>query len=127
MAHSDDRKLFTATIGAGASVSAAVALGGYKPVGMVLPATASGDFDANTARIQFDVSTDGTTYNKLRGNDGTLVELTVAANNTLGATYFDPDKFAAWRFLKVCTLQDDSATAQTQTAATSFTIVGAAS
>lgn len=126
MAYSDNRKPFTATIGAGGSVSAAVALGGYKAAGIVLPATGAGDFDANTARIQFQVSTDGTTYKTLRDNDGTLVQLTVAANNTLGATHLSPDKFAPWLFIKVCTFQADGATAQTQTAATSFTIVGVA-
>ena len=125
MAYSDDRGTATATIAAAGSLSAAVPLGGRTLVGMVIPATGSGDFDANTVYLQFQVSMDNTTYNLLRDNDGTLVAVTVAANNTNGATHLDPSKFAAWRFVKVGTYQTDGSTAQTQTAETTFTLVTA--
>lgn len=125
MSYSDDRATHTATIAASGSLSAAVALGGRSVVGIVIPATGSGDFDANTVYLHFIVSVDGTTYNTLRDNDGTVVAVTVAANNTNGATHLDPAKFAPWRFVKVATYQTDGTTVQTQTAATSFTLITA--
>ena len=125
MASYDDRKNFTLTVAAAGSVSGAVAIGGLTAVGLVLPATGSGDFDADTARLQFQVSADGTTFSALRDNDGTLVELTIAENNTLGATHLDPSVFAAWRWIKVALFEDDSTTAQTQTAQTTFTLIAA--
>lgn len=122
---SDDRATHTATIAASASVSGAVALGGSALVGVVLPATGSGDFAANTDQIRFQVSMDGTTYNTLADNDGTVVSLTVAANNTLGATYIDAIKTAAWRFVKVATHRSDTGAAVNQSASTVFTLVTA--
>ena len=121
MAYSDDRKTHTATIAAAGSLSAAVKLGGGSLVGMVIGAT----FDANTVYLQFLVSMDGTTYNLLKDNDRTLVQVTVAATNTNLNTWLDANKFSAWRYVKVATYQTDGATAQTQTAETSFTLVTA--
>ena len=125
MAYSDDRQTHTATIAAAGSLSGAVKLGGSSLVGMVIPATGTGDFDANTVYLQFSVSMDGDTYNLLRDNDGTLVAVTVAANNTNGATHLDPTKFAPWRYVKVATYQTDGSTVQTQTAETTFTLITA--
>ena len=125
MAYSDARKTFTATIAAGGSLSAAVPIGGLSLVGMVIPATGTGDFDATTVYLQFSVSVDGTTYNLLRDNNGALVAVTVAENNTNGATHLDPDKFAPWRFVKVATYKTDGTTVQTQTAETTFTLIAA--
>ena len=121
MAYSDDRKTRTATIAAGGSLSAAVKMGGSSLVGMVIGAT----FDANTVYLQFLVSMDGTTFNLLKDNDGTLVQVTVAATNTNLNTHLDPVKFAAWRYVKVATYATDGSTVQTQTAETSFTLVTA--
>ena len=124
MAYSDDRNTHTATIAAGGSLSAALKLGGSSIVGMVI-GTGAGAFDANTVYLQFLVSVDGTTYNLLRDNDGTLVAVTVAAANTNGATHLDPAKFAPWRYIKVATYATDGSTVQTQTAETSFTLISA--
>ena len=124
MAYSDDRQTHTATIAAAGSLSGAVKLGGSSLVGMVI-GTGAGSFDANTVYLQFSVSMDGTTYNLLRDNDGTLVAVTVAASNTNGATHLDPTKFAPWRYVKVATYQTDGTTAQTQTAETYITLITA--
>ena len=78
MAYSDDTKTFTATIGAGEAVSAAVPLGGLRLVGMTIGAT----FDATTTNLQFLVSRDDLTYNVLKNNDNNPVVVTVAAINT---------------------------------------------
>jgi len=124
MAFSDDRETFTATISASGSLSAAVPLGGKALVGIMMAATGSGDFDANTVSLQFNVSMDGTTYELLKDNDGSLVKVVVAENNTLGATHLAPDKFAAWRFVKISTHKADEAV-QAQTAKTEFTLITA--
>jgi hypothetical protein len=125
MAYSDDKGTATATITAAGSLSAAVPLGGKALVGMMIPATASGDFDATTVYLQFEVSMDGTTYELLRDNDGALVAVTVAENNINGATHLDPAKFAPWRFVKIETYKTDGTTVQTQTAETTFTLITA--
>ena len=125
MAFSDDRETSTATIAAAASLSAAVPLGGRALVGMMMGATGSGDFDATTTNVQFQVSMDGTTYELLRDNDGTLVEVIVAANNTNGATHLDPAKFAPWRFVKIDLYATDGTTSVTQTAETYITLITA--
>ena len=121
MAYSDDRNTHTATIAAAGSLSSAVKMGGSSLVGMVIGAT----FDANTVYLQFLVSMDGTTYNLLKDNDGTLVAVTVAATNTNLNTWLDPAKFAPWRYIKVATYATDGSTVQTQTAETSFTLISA--
>lgn len=124
MAFSDDRETTTATITAAGSLSAAVPLGGKALIGIMMAATASGDFDANTVSLQFNVSMDGTTYEILRDNDGSLIKVVVAQNNTLGATHLSPDKFAPWRFVKISTHKADEAV-QAQTAKTTFTLITA--
>lgn len=123
MARSDDRQVVTATIAAAGSLSAAVPLGGKSLLGIMPGATGSGDFDANTTNILFHVSMDGTTYTDLRDEDGSVVYVTVAENNTYGAMYLDPTQTAAWRFVKVETVQSDKATAQTQTAETDIDLI----
>ena len=122
MAFSDDRETHTATISAAGSLSAAVPLGGKALVGMMMAATASGDFDANTVSLQFNVSMDGTTYELLKDNDGSLVKVEVLEDNVVGATHLSPDKFAPWRFVKISTHKADEAV-QAQTAETTFTLI----
>ena len=123
MAKSNDREIVTATIAAAGSLSAAVPLGGKAVIGVMPPATGSGDFDADTVYLLFPVSADGTTYSLLRGKDGGVVYVTVAANNTYGAMPLDPSDFAAWSFVKVATYQTDKSTVQTQTAETAIPLI----
>ena len=119
MAYSNDREVLTATILAAGSLSGAVDLGGRSIVGL----TAGGTFDANTVYLQFKVSADGSTYELLKDNDGTLVQVTVAATNTNKATHLDPAKFAPWLSVKVGTYQTDGSTVQAQTAETDVGLV----
>jgi hypothetical protein len=125
MAFSDDRETHTATIDAAGSLSAAVPLGGKALVGIMMAATASGDFDATTTNVQFQVSMDGTTYELLRINAGTPVAVIVAENNTNGASYLSPDQFTPWRYVKVGTYATDAETPVAQTAETTFTLITA--
>jgi hypothetical protein len=123
MAKSDGRNVYTATIAAAGSLSAAVPIGGDTLLG-VMPGLGSGAFDANTATLLFHVSMDNVTYTPLRDKDGSVVYVTVAQNNTYGAMPLDPTEFAAWRFVKVGTYQSDKSTVQTQTAETDITLIG---
>jgi hypothetical protein len=123
MAQSDPRTYHTATIAAAGSASAAVALGGGHLVGIIIPSTGSGDFSANTTRLYFQGSVDGTTYKIIRENDGTAVAVTVAAANTNGMTHLDPDKFRAWPFVKVATHRDDTGAAVAQAGGAVFTLI----
>lgn len=117
------RKVVTATIAAGGSLSAAVPLGNSAVVGIMPPATGTGDFDALTVYLLFQVSLDGTTYSLLRDATGAVVTCTVAANNVNGAMYLDHTLFMAWPFIKVATYQTDKTTVQTQTAETDIVLV----
>jgi len=80
----NDRDSKTVTIASGDSASGEVALGGLSGLGLKLP-TGTSSFDATTDRIYFLVSLDGSTWELLRDADGTLVSVTVSANNTNGA------------------------------------------
>ena len=123
MAVSNDRQVVTATIAAAGSLSAAVPLGGKAVLGVMPPATGSGDFDASTVYLLFSVSADGTTYSLLRDKDGDVIYVTVAEDNSYGAMPLDPAEFAAWTFVKVATYQTDKSTAQTQTAETDIPLI----
>jgi hypothetical protein len=123
MAKSDGRNVYTATIAAAGSLSAAVPIGSDTLLG-VMPGLGSGAFDANTATLLFHVSMDNVTYTPLRDKDGSVVYVTVAQNNTYGAMPLDPTEFAAWRFVKVGTYKADKSTVQTQTAETDITLIG---
>ena len=123
MAFSNDREVVTATIAAAGSLSAAVKLGGKAVLGVMPAASGSGDFDANTVYLLFSVSADGVTYSLLRDKDGSVIYVTVAANNTYGAMPLDPGEFAPWTFVKVATYQTDKSTVQTQTAETDIPLI----
>ena len=123
MAYSNDREVATATIAAAGSLSAAVPLGGKVVVGIMPAVTGSGDFDATTVYLLFSVSADGTNYSLLRDKDGSVIYVTVAANNTYGAMPLDPTEFAAWTFVKVGTYKADKSTVQTQTAETAIPLI----
>ena len=125
MAFSDDRGTITAVISAAGSLSPSYPLGGKALVGIMLPATGSGDFDATTTNIQFQVSMNDSTFELLKDADASVVAVIVAANNTNGAASLPPDKFAAWRFVKVGTYKTDGTTVQAQTAETTFTLITA--
>jgi len=117
------RETATATIAAGGSLSAAVPLGGKAVIGIMPPATGSGDFDATTAYLLFHVSVDGTTYKILKDKDGNPIYVVVAANNVNGAMPLDANDFAAWPMVKVGTYKSDKSTVQTQTAETDIVLV----
>ena len=119
MAKSDDRQVVNAVIAAAGSLSAAVKLGGKAVLG-VMPETGTGVFDATTVYLLFSVSMDGTTFSMLKDRDEAVEYVTVAANNTNGATYIDPTKTAAWRYIKVATYATDKTTAVAQTAETTI-------
>ena len=123
MAYSNDREIVTATIAAGDSLSAAVRLGGKAVLGIMPPATGSGDFDALTVYLLFSVSADGSTYSLLRDRDGSVIYVTIAEDNTYGAMPLDPSEFAAWTFVKPATYRTDKATVQTQTAETDIPLI----
>jgi hypothetical protein len=120
MAASNDREVVSAVIAAAGSLSAAVPLGGKSVLGVMPPATGSGDFNATTVYLLFSVSMDGVTYSLLKDVDEAVVYVTVAANNTNGATYIDPTKTAAWTFIKVACYATDKTTAVAQTAETTI-------
>ena len=109
-----ERKTFTCLVDVSVDddLSAAVALGEYQPLCLASPAT----LEANTERLLFHVSLDGTTYNILKDKDGTIYAVTVAATNTNKATNLDPAVFAGWRYVKIGTYQSDESTAVSQTA-----------
>jgi hypothetical protein len=123
MAYSNDREIVTATILAAGSLSGAVKLGGKAVLGIMPPATGSGDFDATTVYLLFSVSADGTTYSLLRDKDGSVIYVTVAAANSYGAMPLDPSEFAPWTFVKVATYKTDKTTVQTQTAETDIPLI----
>ena len=123
MAYSNDRQVVTATIAAAGSLSAAVPLGGKAVLGIMPAVTGSGDFDATTVYLLFSVSADGTNYSLLRDKDGSVIYVTVAANNTYGAMPLDPTEFAAWTFVKVATYATDKTTAVAQTAETAIPLI----
>jgi hypothetical protein len=120
MALPDDRIYTAVTIAQTASASSAVTLGGLSLIGLVLPAV----FEATTAKIGFQVSADGSTYNDLKDADGTLVQISVAATNTVKAVHLDAPDFAPWPFVKLVAYASDGTTAVAQaTAARAFTAV----
>ena len=121
MAFSDDRGTITAIVPKDGSLSPSYPLGGKAVVGIMLGAT----FDATTTNVQFQVSMDDSTFELLKDNDGGVVFVTVAATNTNKATPLAPDKFAAWRFIKVGTYLTNGTTAKTQAAARSVTLITA--
>ena len=119
MAQNDTRETATATIAAAGSLSGAVALGGQTLVGITaIPAT----FDATTTNLQFQVSIDGTNYYLLNDMDGDPVAVIVAATNTNKCAWFG-DQFKGFNSVKVGTYKTDGATAQTQTAEKTFTLI----
>jgi len=117
------RRTATAVIAASGSDSAAVAMGEDQVIGVMPPATGTGDFDASTVNLLYKVSVDGTNYQLLRDPAGAVVYTTVAQNNTYGAMYIEGKTFKPWSFVKVCTYQTDKATPQTQTAETSIVLI----
>ncbi len=121
MAYSDDRETYTALVDVSVDddLSLAVPLGGLTVLGIMPPSA----FAATTARLLFHVSMDGSTYQILRDNDGTVVAVVVAATNTNLATYLDPAKFAPWRFLKIGTYKSDESTAVSQASDKSITLI----
>lgn len=123
MARSNDRKTFTATIAASDSLSAAVPIGGLSLLGVMPPATGSGDFDANTVYLLFHVSVDDTNYTLLKDKDGAVLYATVAADNTNGAMPLEAKDYAAWSSVKVGTYQTDKSTVQAQTAETDIVLI----
>lgn len=123
MAYSDPRSYHTATIAAAGSASAAVALGGKSVVGIVIPSTGTGDFSANTDRLYFYGSVDGTTFKTIYTNAAAVYEVTVAVNNTTGMVYLDPDAFRAWPFIKVATHRNDTGAAVAQASGATFTLI----
>ena len=127
MAQSDGRTTHTLTFASSATSSAAT-LGSESVLGLMLPATGSGDFAATTVYLLFEVSMDGTTYELLEDVDSAVKYVTVAEDNTCGAVPLDPTDFAAWRFVRLKAYATDKTTAVVQAAVTvtliSGTVVG---
>ena len=113
--------LIEASIAGSASATSAIALGDRLPASLMLP-TGSASFTASTATIVFQVSNDGTNYDLLRDNSGAIVSLTVAANNTLGRTHLDPDKFRGWTHMTIEARNASAAAVVSQGAARAFKI-----
>ena len=86
----------TATIAAGASLSDAVYLGGYRMAGLLLPA------DINSATsITFQVcATETGTFQNLYDDSGNEVTLTVAASRAVGIDA-KAGMLAMWRYVKI--------------------------
>jgi len=100
MSQFGDLDFFTATIGAGASLSAAVNLGQKTVVGIAMPAAWT------AADITFQASGDGgVTFGELEASDGTSVNAVTpftvhspAASQVIG---FDPTRFRGVNCIKV--------------------------
>lgn len=82
----------TVEILSGASLSAAVNLGGRIPAGVYMPATWT------AAGLTFEVSPDGSTYYPLEDIDGNEYTATVVASVYVA---FDTTKFFGARYMKV--------------------------
>ena len=115
MAKSIDLQVITLTVPASGYLSAAVATGGKHVVGVVAP-TGTGVFTATTASVLFHVSSDDTTYNILRDQDGAAEYAIVAANNTYGTMWLEPAKHVCYTSVKVGLYAADKSTAVTQAA-----------
>ena len=122
MAKSDPREYNDVEIAASGSLSGAAKLGGAGLIGIIIP-TGTGAFATNTDRLYFYGSVDDTTYVLIRDNDGSAVAVTIAVNNTNGATHLDPDKFRAWSSVKVGTHRNDTGAAVAQSAKKTFTLI----
>jgi hypothetical protein len=70
--------------------------------------------NANSARLVFQGSTDGTTYAYIGGDDAARYTVTVGTTNT-DWLEVDPTDMKAFRYVKVQVMQADGTTAVTQT------------
>lgn len=116
---SDGRYSFDATIAIGDSESAAIPLGPHAPLAMVLPAA----FEANTVKILFKWSDDGSTFQLLRDKAGTLYSVTVAATNTNTGPYIEADIFKHMRFVQIGAYNSSDALVAQSSLARAITIV----
>ena len=116
-----NRDAVSAAIAASASATNVIAMGDRSPVSLMLP-TGSASFTASTVVLAFPVSNDGTNYDLLRDNSGAIVTLTIAANNTLGATHLDSEKFRGWSSMKLEARNASAAAAVVQGAERTFSL-----
>lgn len=109
-----DLMVFTATIASGGSLSAAIALKGYTPVALVMPA------GWDTGNITFQVTHDGESYADLYndlGSEVTVLSPAASRNIVLPAA----DWFSGWLGIKL--RSGTSGTPVTQTAERQIGIV----
>ncbi|MBE7512565.1 MAG: hypothetical protein HS103_07100 [Anaerolineales bacterium] len=84
------------------SLSTALDLGGYTPVGLITPAALT------NAAITFQVSADGETFYPLC--DGGNVPLSLAVSTAAARAYpLNPRDFLGWRYLKIETAEAEAA------------------
>ena len=123
MGYSDDRKIVNAVIEAGESLSLPVSLGGRSLVGIMPPATGSGDFDATTAFLLFHVGLDGAAWDILKDKDKTPEYVGVDPDSANGRVPLEAWRFAGWGSVKIGTYKSDKTSVQTQTAETTIPLI----
>lgn len=111
-AFSDSREVVTVTIASGATLSDAAELRRKQIVGVVLPAA----FAANTARLLFQVSVDGSNFYQLADADDEAYQLTVTTAPASRVRYIEPVSLLSAGSVKVGTYQSDASTAVNQDA-----------
>jgi len=114
---------FNATIAKAASESAEIDTLGLQPTALELP-TGAASFEATTTLLLFKVGRTTGARDWLRDSSGTVVSVSVTANNTNGRVYLDANKFSGgWKYWSVLTISAGTTEIAQATAARTINLI----